>query len=104
MSNIKKIVETTTNRGEFNRAYKEYLAHKRNGIGCSFCKYHKGENNTSKWYGGNIYGKFNKNRNNVRYPNWKLISKNKKQWMMNNMEIIDECSKYTERTWFTFKF
>lgn len=46
----KNIQKTTTNRGEFNRAYKDYLSSKE--IYCSYCRYHKGENKTDKWYGG----------------------------------------------------
>ncbi len=69
----KKISKETTNRGEFNRAYKEYLERK-SRIHCSYCKYHRNENYTGKWYGGNDDDK-------LKLPNWKLVSKNKKQWM-----------------------
>ena len=69
----KKIVDETTNRGEFNRAYKFYLEHKSGGINCSRCPYHRGENRT-KYYGGFIH-------KSVTYPNWKMVSKNRKQWM-----------------------
>lgn len=71
---VKKIVKTTTNRGEFNRAYKEYLERK-GKISCSRCEYHKNENYTGKWYGGHGDEK-------VKLPNWKLVSKNPKQWMV----------------------
>jgi len=71
----KKISETTTNRGEFNRAYKEYLTHKSDGISCSYCKYHRNENGAGRGYYGGL------NENKLKYPNWKLVSKNKKQWM-----------------------
>jgi len=50
----KKISETTTNCGEFNRAYKHYLERK-GEIHCSYCKYHQNENCTGKWYDGIIY-------------------------------------------------
>lgn len=75
----KKIAESTTNRGEFNRAYKYYLEHK-GKIHCSYCGYNRGENNEDKWYGGHDI-------NEIRYPNWKLVSKNPKQWMNKNIVI-----------------
>jgi hypothetical protein len=70
---VKKISKTTTNRGVFNRAYKEYLERK-SRIHCSRCGYHKGEN-----YTGNYYGSYDVGR--ITHPNWKLVSKNSKQWM-----------------------
>ena len=76
----KKISKLTTNRGEFNRAYKYALANK-GLIRCSYCKYHKNENN-----GNNRYGYYLQN-DDVKYPSWKLVSKNKKQWMKKNMVI-----------------
>jgi len=93
---IKEIVNTTTNRGEFNRAYKEDLTHKKNGISCSYCRYNRGENNTSKYYGG--LGE------ELRYPSWKLVSKNRKQWMWKKLKVnvkhiqLDRY-KWTEITW-----
>ena len=76
---VKRIVKETTNRGEFNRAYKEYLERK-GKIFCSYCKYHDNENYTGKWYGG--YG-----ADKVRQPNWKLVSKRDKQWMKKPIKI-----------------
>jgi predicted dithiol-disulfide oxidoreductase (DUF899 family) len=73
----KKISDETTNRGEFNRAYKFYLAHS-GKIYCSYCRYNRGENDTRKWY--SIDTRAN-GHIEARYPNWKLVSKNKKQWM-----------------------
>jgi hypothetical protein len=69
----KKIVKTTTNRGEFNRAYKFYLEQK-GKIHCSYCGYHSGENITYNCYGTN-------RKEGLKYPNWKLVSKSKRQWM-----------------------
>ena len=81
----KLISETTTNRGEFNRAYKDYLAHKSNGISCSYCKYHRNENGAGrKYYGGFIR---TNGHLNMTYPNWKLVSKNPKQWMKKPIKI-----------------
>ena len=79
----KNIVEKTTNRGEFNRAYKKHL--EGNGkIHCSYCGYHESENSEKKWYGGYVYDDMEicrgkRKGTNTRYPNWKLVSKNRKQ-------------------------
>jgi len=83
----KKISKTTTNRGEFNRAYKFYLEH--NGkIHCSRCKYHRGENSDKKWYGGYAYDDIEYGfKRRIKFPNWKLVSKNRKQWMKKPMKI-----------------
>jgi hypothetical protein len=70
---VKKIADNTTNRGVFNRAYKQYLERK-SRIHCSYCGYHKGENYTGNCYGGYDVGR-------ITHPNWKLVSKNPKQWM-----------------------
>ncbi|MDA3780690.1 MAG: hypothetical protein PF487_10795 [Bacteroidales bacterium] len=97
----KKIVESTTNRREFNRAYKNYLAHKKNGIHCSYCKYHRGENKTTKWYGGFT----DDDKEKISYPNWKLVSKNRKQWMKKEIKLSEEKltrisnKKYIDITW-----
>ena len=93
----KKIVETTTNRSVFNRAYKSYLEHV-GKIRCSCCKYHKGENDTDKWY-----GKLSSNDSDIKYPSWKLVSKNKKQWMKKPIKIITESRRYGEYIEFKFK-
>ena len=76
----KKIVKTTTSRSEFNRAYKFYLEQK-GEIMCSYCGYHRGENSDKKWYGG--YDDIN-----IRYPSWKLASKQPKQWMIKPIKKI----------------
>ena len=86
---VKTIVETTTNRGEFNRAYKRYLEHRVNGIRCTYCRYHKGENKTTKWYGG-------WEDESLRYPNWKLVSKNRKQWMQKNLNFTEKKSRFSK--------
>jgi hypothetical protein len=79
----KKLVKTTTHRGEFNRAYKVYLEQK-GLIHCSYCSYHRGENDEGrKWYG-------KANHDRLRFPNWKLVSKNRKQWIGKPMRIVTE--------------
>lgn len=74
----KKISKTTTNRGEFNRAYKFYLE-QAGKISCTYCRYHRNENGKGRGY----YGGYERTDGHIKiiYPNWKLVSKNKKQWM-----------------------
>lgn len=83
---VNKIVNNTTNRGEFNRAYKRQLD-QTGEISCSRCAFHNGDNEDHKWYGGHYSGKHRKYL--VRYPNWKLVSKNKKQWMKKPIKIVE---------------
>jgi len=92
----KKIVDTTTNRSEFNRAYKFYLEHKTNGINCSYCPYHRGENRV-KYYGGFVH-------KHVTYPNWKLVSKNRKQWMNKPLKKEIEITHWQQFEYITFKW
>jgi len=67
----KKIMDETTNRYVYNRARKECSGN------CTWCRYHLGDNLDHK-----LYGDYGSRRNeSLRYPNWKLVSKNKKQWM-----------------------
>lgn len=87
----------TSNNYVYNRLRKHYLANK-GEIHCSFCGYHDNENNTTEWYGG--YSTFGYGRDEdgnklfskrvefkkIRYPNWKLVSKNGKQWMKKSMK------------------
>jgi len=86
---VQKIVKETTNRGEFNRAYKEYLERK-GKIHCSYCKYHKNENYKGKWYGA--YESADSQGNlippdKIKVPNWKLVTKRRKQWMGKPIKI-----------------
>jgi hypothetical protein len=90
----KIIVKSTTNRGVFNRTYKIYLE-QQGKIHCSFCGYNRGENDKRKWYGGIVYDDMEtchgkRKGTHTRYPNWKLVSKNSKQWMKKTMIIIKE--------------
>lgn len=87
---VKKIVDNTTNRSEFNRAYKSYLEHRKNGIHCSYCRYHKGENKTTKHYGGT---------NKLLYPNWKFVSKNRKQWMKKPIKLKEKLFGGCKEVW-----
>jgi len=89
MKNKRNDYNWTNNRSYYNKLRKFYLAVD-GKISCSFDKYHKGENNTNNWYGGfhddNGYYKEKK----LKYPNWKLVSKNKKQWMNKKLKITKE--------------
>jgi hypothetical protein len=73
MKNKRKDYDNTNNRTYYNKLRKYYLEVD-GEIRCSYCKYNKGENNKRKFYGGfdDYY---------LRFPSWKLTSKNKKQWM-----------------------
>jgi hypothetical protein len=86
---VKKIVQSCTNRGEFNRVYKRYLDHK-GLIHCDRCKYNKGENYKGRHYGGR--------EDEIKYPNWKLTSKNPKQWMEKPIKIKTEKLRHFYRT------
>lgn len=98
----KQIVKTTTNRGEFNRAYKTHLEQK-GKIHCSRCPYHRCENINHNWYGGH-YDE-SKSKYKIRYPNWKLVSKQPKQWMKKPIVITEEVSKYdSKHTYVEIKF
>jgi hypothetical protein len=92
----KKISKTTTNRGEFNRAYKFYLEQK-SRIHCSYCKYHRNENYTGKWYGGYSEEK-------IKLPNWKLVSKQPKQWMKKPIKKKIKYYGGYQRTYVEIKF
>ena len=71
MRKSKKIMKETTSRYEYNKARKEFIG------GCTFCGYHRGCNITHNRYGDFGHGKNEK----LKLPNWKLVSKNEKQWM-----------------------
>ena len=102
----KEIMENTTNRGEFNRAYKIYLESV-GKIHCSRCKFHENENFTNNHYGGYLNNSYIKNKlswriNDIKYPNWKLVSKNRKQWQKKPIKIIE--NNYFNRKYFDIEF
>lgn len=90
----KTIEQTSTNRGEFNRAYKHYLE-KKGKISCSLCPYHRHENGKGRKY----YGGFVRTNGHIRmtYPNWKLVSKKPKQWMKKSMKTVESISHRNTR-------
>jgi len=77
--------EWTTNKSVYNKIHKE-----KHG-GCSYCGWNKGCNSRNEWYGGHEMFKGSIARYadgtpgetymNIKYPSWKLATKNKKQWM-----------------------
>lgn len=82
----KEILKKTSNRKVFNRAYKRHL--ERTGkIRCSYCKYNRGENSTQKWYGCHWNDKMGDY--DINYPSWKMVSKNRKQWMKKPIKFIE---------------
>lgn len=91
----KKLMDTTGSRYEYNRLRKEYLTNRE--IKCSLCGYHRGENKEGKLYGGFL-------DSNVRYPNWKLVSKNKKQWMKKPLKIEKKLSRWNKRSYINILF
>ena len=102
MKNV-DVVKTTTNRGEFNRAYKRHLEHQ-GEIRCSYCGYNRGENDKRKWYGGFHYDDMEvccgkRKGPHTRYPNWKLVSKNRKQWMRKPTKYEVKTSRFGNRSY-----
>lgn len=89
-------LRNTSNRTVFNRAYKINLERK-GKIYCSYCKYHRVENKTTKYYGGYI-------EDGINYPNWKLVSKNRKQWMKKPIKTIVDSNNYRKKEYITFKW
>lgn len=90
----KEILEKTSNRKVFNYAYKEHL--ERTGkIRCSYCRYNKGENSTQYWYGGHWSDKINDYI--IKHPSWKLVSKNRKQWMKKPINFKHKKSQYNNK-------
>lgn len=66
----KKVLETTDNRSVYNHTLRKYLYNY--GV-CDYCSPHGGCNRRNH-YGGFTHKK-------LKYPSWKLVSKNRKQWM-----------------------
>lgn len=84
--------EITTNRSVFNKCYKKYLE-KTGKIRCSFCKYHKSENHTDNHYGGW--------EDNLKFPSWKLCTKNKKQWEKKKLKFSTSNKWYYKKKFYT---
>jgi hypothetical protein len=90
----KEILESTSNRKVFNNTHKIHL--QRTGkIRCQYCHYHKGDNDTQNWYGG--YWDDKTNGHIIKHPSWKLVSKNRKQWMKKPINFKHKKSQYNNR-------
>lgn len=79
---MKKEMDRTNNRSVYNKSRKHYLE-KKGLIRCSYCRYHKGENRKNH-YGGFIEEDETLLSAKIKWPSWKLTSKNPKQWMEKN--------------------
>lgn len=66
MRNIQEI-DITCNRYVYNRLHRELHA------SCSYCGWNRGCNTSNKYYTAK--------RGLTNYPSWKLVSRNRKQWM-----------------------
>jgi hypothetical protein len=90
----RKIMKTTTNRGEYNRARRKYLEDK-GELSCGFCRPNSGCNGRHKGKKG--YGGRSDKR--LKYPSWKLATKNRKQWMIKSLKF-----KKTQMKWYEFEY
>ena len=88
MARIFNEYRETTNSYVFNRLHKQYHA------SCDRCKWHGYCSENKAWddYYYRDYSEFpeetSKFGRTPSYPNWKLVSKNKKQWMKKPLKII----------------
>lgn len=109
----KQIVDTTVDNSTYNKVRKQLLE-KEGKIRCAWCKYHRGENDTRKYYGTkwrcirSLWHDVNKDLNEdpIRYPNWKLVSKNRKQWMKKPIKFKSKDRHYWDRSfeWIELEF
>lgn len=93
------ILKTTTHRGTYNRANKNLHA------ACPRCKWHRGcaEQGPKKMcYHGFIDGTLDRS-NFISIYNWKLVSKNKKQWMKKRLKTY-YCPQLDGRVYIEFSF
>jgi hypothetical protein len=98
----KTIMDTTINRSVYNKSRKIYLDNT-GKIKCTICPYHKCENGNYKFYGSQADWYWNSPKigdclkiARVRYPNWKLVSRNRKQWMKKPLKVKRKNYKYFE--------
>lgn len=102
-----EIYKITTNKSVYNKVRKQILEHK-GEIHCSYCPYHNGENFDKKIYGG--YKRYHINVGKTfietRYPSWKLVSKNKKQWMKKptSYKVNEKISMFSGRLFIEIEF
>lgn len=72
----RKEYENGINRSTYNKLRKKNLAEQCD-IRCSYCGWNSGENSSDKWYGSRAHKSPKKE---IRFPSWKLATKNRKQW------------------------
>lgn len=79
---------TTTNSSVYRKLYKEKNA------SCSYCKWHGPSSENGRWdcYFKNAW----KGKKKAKYPNWKLVSKNKKQWMKKTLIFEESNNQYSQ--------
>jgi hypothetical protein len=88
MARIYKEYRETTNSYIFNRLHKEYQA------SCSRCKWHGYHSENKRWkdYSYRDYSEVPEEKSKFgrtpTYPSWKLVSKNKKQWMQKPIKKV----------------
>lgn len=90
----RKEYKNSTNRTVYNRLRKKYLAEQAI-IRCSYCGWNSNENSTDRWYG--FRREWDKEEPTyLRFPSWKLATKNRKQWQ-ENPKAYKIKEKYTPR-------
>ena len=75
----KKELKTTDSSSVYNHTHRNYLYNY--GV-CDYCKPHRGCNRRNK-YGGLTH-------KHLKYPSWKLVSKNPKQWMDKPVKKVEK--------------
>lgn len=85
VKNFETLLESTSDSKIYKRLRKEQTC------SCSYCDFHYNENFREKHYSTC------KSIEHLNYPSWKLVSKNKKQYMDKKTEVFED----TKRT-FTY--
>lgn len=90
---MKNEYDITTN----NRLYN--ILHKQKHARCCHCTWH------TRWYGYQNendawdFYRIDSDRSKTKYPNWKLVSKQTKQWQPKNLLLIDKDPTFSYITW-----
>lgn len=95
-------VQNTTSRSTFNRANKMYLERK-GLIHCSRCMYHDNENATTKYY-RLVEVEDESDHYKSKFPNWKLVSKNDKQWFPKPIKFKAIKGRLSKLEYYEIKF
>ena len=91
-------LKTTVNRQLHSKLYRRQLEHG-GKIKCSYCHPNKGCNKSRKT---KSYGGFSDEK--INYPNWKLVSKNSKQWMGKSIKIKKQQLRYRNKEYVTISW